>query len=249
MQRSNAAKSFRPFAPSVLREDVGFYFEQDVYSPFMMHVVKLRPEWRTALPAIAHVDGTGRLQSVDRDTQPAISQADLRSEKAHGHRYRSQYEFQRERADRRYARAGRCLLSQNGDGRLVCWPQRAPKGGLVHGASRRGVRSRASSSCFTVSRSSLGARSPAASALTQTISEPDRQGAALRLEYRASVTLPVVSGSTTRLASVDFAGLRRYCRRWCTSLSNRQDLGAVESPNGSAKLSRATRDLLQCRTS
>ena len=56
---------FRPFAPSVLREDVGTYFEQDVYSPFMMHVVKLRPKWRERLPAITHIDGTGRLQSVD----------------------------------------------------------------------------------------------------------------------------------------------------------------------------------------
>ena len=59
-------ESFRPFAPSVLQEDVGTYFEQDVYSPFMMHVVKLKPEWRERLPAITHVDGTGRLQSVDR---------------------------------------------------------------------------------------------------------------------------------------------------------------------------------------
>lgn len=58
-------ESFRPFAPSVLQEDVATYFEQDVYSPFMMHVVKIRPEWREKLPAITHVDGTGRLQSVD----------------------------------------------------------------------------------------------------------------------------------------------------------------------------------------
>lgn len=58
-------ESFRPFAPSVLKEDVATYFEQDVYSPFMMHVVKLKPEWRERLPAITHIDGTGRLQSVD----------------------------------------------------------------------------------------------------------------------------------------------------------------------------------------
>ena len=63
-------ESFRPFAPSVLKEDVGIYFEQDVYSPFMMHVVKIRPEWRHRLPAITHVDGTGRLQSVDADSNP-----------------------------------------------------------------------------------------------------------------------------------------------------------------------------------
>jgi carbamoyltransferase len=63
-------ESFRPFAPSVLREDVPVYFEQDVYSPFMMHVVKLRPEWHGRLPAITHVDGTGRLQSVDAASNP-----------------------------------------------------------------------------------------------------------------------------------------------------------------------------------
>jgi carbamoyltransferase len=63
-------ESFRPFAPSVLREDVATYFEQNVYSPFMMHVVKLRPEWQERLPAITHVDGTGRLQSVDAASNP-----------------------------------------------------------------------------------------------------------------------------------------------------------------------------------
>jgi carbamoyltransferase len=61
-------ESFRPFAPSVLQEDVPIYFEQSIYSPFMMHVVKIRPEWRPRLPAVTHVDGTGRLQSVDRDS-------------------------------------------------------------------------------------------------------------------------------------------------------------------------------------
>jgi len=40
---------------------------QDVDSPFMMHVVKIRPEWRTKIPSVTHVDGTGRLQTVDRE--------------------------------------------------------------------------------------------------------------------------------------------------------------------------------------
>ena len=60
-------ESFRPFAPSVLAENVKDYFEQDVYSPFMMHVVKFKPEWRDKLPAVVHADGTGRLQSVSRE--------------------------------------------------------------------------------------------------------------------------------------------------------------------------------------
>jgi carbamoyltransferase len=47
-------ESFRPFAPSVLREDVATYFEQQLESPFMMHVVKIRPEWRDRLPAVTH---------------------------------------------------------------------------------------------------------------------------------------------------------------------------------------------------
>lgn len=63
-------ESFRPFAPSVLKEKVGTYFEQDVFSPFMMHVVRIRDEWRSRLPAITHVDGTGRLQSIARETNP-----------------------------------------------------------------------------------------------------------------------------------------------------------------------------------
>jgi len=63
-------ESFRPFAPSVLREEVASYFEQTIDSPFMMHVVKIRSEWRERLPAITHVDGTGRLQTVDKSNNP-----------------------------------------------------------------------------------------------------------------------------------------------------------------------------------
>lgn len=63
-------ESFRPFAPSVLKDFVPTYFEQTVDSPFMMHVVKIRPEWRERLPAVTHVDGTGRLQSVDQASNP-----------------------------------------------------------------------------------------------------------------------------------------------------------------------------------
>jgi carbamoyltransferase len=61
---------FRPFAPTVLRHAVSTYFEQDVFSPFMMHVVKIKPQWRDRLPAITHIDGTGRLQSIERETNP-----------------------------------------------------------------------------------------------------------------------------------------------------------------------------------
>ncbi|KAA6183955.1 carbamoyltransferase [Thiohalocapsa marina] len=63
-------ESFRPFAPSVLKEAVSTYFEQEIDSPFMQHVVKIRPEWRERLPAVTHVDGTGRLQTVDQASNP-----------------------------------------------------------------------------------------------------------------------------------------------------------------------------------
>src|SRR5205823_5839228 len=61
---------FRPFAPSILEERTGDYFEQTHPSPFMMLVYKTRPEVREALCAINHVDDTGRLQTVSRAQNP-----------------------------------------------------------------------------------------------------------------------------------------------------------------------------------
>jgi carbamoyltransferase len=58
---------FRPFAPSVLAERQSDIFEQDHPSPFMLHVYKIKPEWRERLSAVNHVDNTGRLQTVARD--------------------------------------------------------------------------------------------------------------------------------------------------------------------------------------
>ncbi len=56
---------FRPFAPSVLAEATGEWFEQDYPSPFMVLVYKTRPEKRELIPAVNHVDDTGRLQTVE----------------------------------------------------------------------------------------------------------------------------------------------------------------------------------------
>ena len=61
---------FRPFAPSVLQERQSEIFEQDHPSPFMLHVYKIKPEWRERLSAVNHVDDTGRLQTVARDENP-----------------------------------------------------------------------------------------------------------------------------------------------------------------------------------
>ncbi len=63
-------ESFRPFAPSVLVERQSEIFEQDYPSPFMLHVYKIREEWRERLSAVNHVDDTGRLQTVARDENP-----------------------------------------------------------------------------------------------------------------------------------------------------------------------------------
>ena len=63
-------ESFRPFAPSILREAVGEWFEIDDDVPFMMKVFPIRREKRDKIPAVTHVDGSGRLQTVYRDTNP-----------------------------------------------------------------------------------------------------------------------------------------------------------------------------------
>ena len=61
-------ESFRPFAPSVLEEAVQDWFEEDDAVPFMMQVFQIREEKRAFIPAVTHVDGSGRLQTVCRHT-------------------------------------------------------------------------------------------------------------------------------------------------------------------------------------
>lgn len=63
-------ESFRPFAPSILREHVGEWFEVEDDVPFMMQVFQIRAEKRALIPAVTHVDGSGRLQTVHRHTNP-----------------------------------------------------------------------------------------------------------------------------------------------------------------------------------
>lgn len=63
-------ESFRPFAPSILREAVLDWFETEDDVPYMMKVFKIRPEKRALIPAVTHVDGTGRLQTVHQETNP-----------------------------------------------------------------------------------------------------------------------------------------------------------------------------------
>jgi carbamoyltransferase len=63
-------ETYRPFAPSVLEERVSKYFERSEPSPFMMMVYQVRQAERGNVPAVTHVDRTGRLQTVSRRTNP-----------------------------------------------------------------------------------------------------------------------------------------------------------------------------------
>jgi len=63
-ERIKKREPFRPFAPSILEERVGDYFEQTHPAPTMLMVYQIRPEKRASIPAVTHVDGSGRLQTV-----------------------------------------------------------------------------------------------------------------------------------------------------------------------------------------
>jgi carbamoyltransferase len=65
-ERIKKREPFRPFAPSILEEHVGVYFEQTHPSPTMLMVYQIKPEQRALIPAVTHVDGSGRLQTVSR---------------------------------------------------------------------------------------------------------------------------------------------------------------------------------------
>ena len=61
-------EDFRPFAPSILRDSVAEWFETDHEVPFMMQVYQIKENKRREIPAVTHIDGSGRLQTVTKDT-------------------------------------------------------------------------------------------------------------------------------------------------------------------------------------
>ena len=65
-QRIKKREPFRPFAPSILEDRVGDYFEQTHPAPTMLMVYQVKEERRNEIPAVTHVDGSGRLQTVSR---------------------------------------------------------------------------------------------------------------------------------------------------------------------------------------
>jgi carbamoyltransferase len=68
--RIKKREPFRPFAPSILEERVGEYFEQSHPSPTMLMVYQVKKDKQSVIPAVTHVDGSGRLQTVSRETNP-----------------------------------------------------------------------------------------------------------------------------------------------------------------------------------
>jgi carbamoyltransferase len=69
-RRIKYREPFRPFCPSILAERTGDYFETDYPSPFMVMAYKIKPSRRAEIPAVTHGDGTGRLQTVEKDVNP-----------------------------------------------------------------------------------------------------------------------------------------------------------------------------------
>ena len=66
-------EQFRPVAPMVLDERAPEIFEGQLPSPFMLFTHRVRPEWRDRIPAVVHVDGSARIQTVDRRREPLVA--------------------------------------------------------------------------------------------------------------------------------------------------------------------------------
>jgi carbamoyltransferase len=64
---------FRPVAPMVLASRAGEIFDGQLPSPFMLFTHRVRPEWRDRIPAVVHVDGTARIQTVGRAEEPLVA--------------------------------------------------------------------------------------------------------------------------------------------------------------------------------
>jgi carbamoyltransferase len=76
LERLNDVKGreqFRPVAPMVLAERAGAIFDGPLPSPFMLFTHDVRSGWAERIPAVVHVDGTARIQTVDRDAEPLVA--------------------------------------------------------------------------------------------------------------------------------------------------------------------------------
>ena len=66
-------EQFRPVAPMVLEERAGAIFDGPLPSPYMLFTHRVRPAWRAHIPAVVHVDGTARIQTVNRTREPLMA--------------------------------------------------------------------------------------------------------------------------------------------------------------------------------
>jgi carbamoyltransferase len=66
-------EQFRPVAPMVLRERASEIFEGLLPSPYMLFTHRVEPGWRERIPAVVHVDGSARIQTVDRSEEPLVA--------------------------------------------------------------------------------------------------------------------------------------------------------------------------------
>jgi carbamoyltransferase len=78
-------ESFRPFAPSVLDEEVSRFFECNINSEFMNHIIKFKKEWQETFPSVCHVDSTARLQTVSKENNPLFYKLILELKKITGY--------------------------------------------------------------------------------------------------------------------------------------------------------------------
>ena len=152
---------FRPFAPSILAGATGEWFEQDYPSPFMVLVYKTRADKRELIPAVNHVDDTGRLQTVDARGEPALLPADRGVRAADRRADPAQHVVQRERADRDDAASRRSRRSRRRGWTCSCSGTRSSRrsGGGAEEARGAGGARRAGRSPAVAARAGRRARS------------------------------------------------------------------------------------------
>jgi carbamoyltransferase len=73
INRIKGREEFRPVAPMVLAERAAEVFDGPLPSPYMLFTHRVRPEWRGRIPAVVHVDGTSRIQTVDSSEDPLVA--------------------------------------------------------------------------------------------------------------------------------------------------------------------------------
>jgi carbamoyltransferase len=73
VNRIKGREEFRPIAPMVLAERAGEIFDGPLPSPYMLFTHLVRPEWRSRIPAVVHVDGTARIQTVEKSKEPLLA--------------------------------------------------------------------------------------------------------------------------------------------------------------------------------